>query len=64
MINYEREDLRETIRSLTDGNSVDGVFDPVGGKYAEPTVRGMAWKGRYLVLGFAAGEVQIGRAHV
>ncbi len=57
VINYEREDLRETLKKLTGGDGVDVVFDPVGGKYAEPAVRGMAWKGRYLVVGFAAGEI-------
>jgi NADPH:quinone reductase len=57
VINYEREDLRETLKKLTGGDGVDVVFDPVGGKYAEPAVRGMAWRGRYLVVGFAAGEI-------
>jgi len=57
VINYEREDLREAIKNLTEGKGVDVVYDPVGGKYAEPAVRGMAWKGRYLVVGFAAGEI-------
>lgn len=56
-INYETEDLREAIRALTDGKGVDVVYDPVGGKFAEPAVRGMAWKGRYLVVGFAAGDI-------
>ncbi len=56
-INYEREELREALKRLTDGGGVDVVFDPVGGKYSEPAVRGMAWKGRYLVVGFAAGEI-------
>jgi len=57
VINYEREDLREALKKLTGGDGVDVVFDPVGGKYAEPAVRAMAWKGRYLVVGFAAGEI-------
>ena len=56
-INYETEDLREAIKGLTDGKGVDVVYDPVGGRYAEPAVRGLAWKGRYLVVGFAAGEI-------
>ena len=56
-INYEREDLREALKRLTDGDGVDVAFDPVGGKYCEPAVRSMAWKGRYLVVGFAAGEI-------
>src|SRR6266496_2317038 len=54
-INYEREDLREALKNL--GSAVDIVLDPVGGKYSEPAVRAMAWKGRYLVVGFASGEI-------
>jgi NADPH2:quinone reductase len=54
-INYEREDLREALKNL--GGAVDIVLDPVGGKYSEPAVRAMAWKGRYLVVGFASGEI-------
>jgi NADPH2:quinone reductase len=54
-INYEREDLREALKNL--GRAVDVVLDPVGGKYSEPAVRAMAWKGRYLVVGFASGEI-------
>src|SRR5438093_311284 len=54
-INYEREDLREALRNL--GGAVDIALDPVGGKYSEPAVRAMAWKGRYLVAGFASGEI-------
>src|SRR6266852_1188948 len=53
-INYEREDLREALKNL--GGAVDVALDPVGGKYSEPAVRAMAWKGRYLVVGFASGE--------
>ena len=56
-INYEREDLREALKRFTGGDGVDVAFDPVGGKYSEPAVRSMAWKGRYLVVGFAAGEI-------
>ncbi|MCH7397822.1 NADPH:quinone oxidoreductase family protein [Belliella sp. DSM 107340] len=57
LINYEAEDLKQRIKELTDGKGVDVVLDVVGGKYAEPALRGMAWKGRYLVVGFAAGEI-------
>ncbi|MFN3800457.1 NADPH:quinone oxidoreductase family protein [Belliella pelovolcani] len=57
LINYEKEDLKERIKSLTDGRGVDVVLDVVGDKYAEPALRGMAWKGRYLVVGFAGGEI-------
>jgi NADPH2:quinone reductase len=54
-INYEREDLREALKNL--GGAVDVVVDPVGGKYSEAALRAMAWKGRYLVVGFASGEI-------
>ncbi|HEY7834012.1 MAG TPA: NADPH:quinone oxidoreductase family protein [Ktedonobacterales bacterium] len=56
-INYSAEDLRERIRALTGGEGVDVVLDPVGGSYAEPAIRGLAWDGRYLVIGFTAGEI-------
>ncbi len=54
-INYATEDLRTRIKDLTGGSGVDVVFDPVGGDHAEAAVRGMAWNGRYLVIGFVAG---------
>ena len=54
-INYERDDLREALKNL--GAAADIALDPVGGKYSEPAVRAMAWKGRYLVVGFASGEI-------
>lgn len=56
-INYSKDDLKETIKTLTNGKGVDVVYDPVGDKYAEPAIRSMAWKGRYLVVGFAGGEI-------
>lgn len=56
-INYATEDLKQRIKELTAGNGVDVVIDPVGGSYSEPTLRGMAWEGRYLVIGFTAGEI-------
>ena len=56
-INYTTENLRERIKELTAGNGVDVVYDPVGDRYAEPAIRSLAWKGRYLVVGFAAGEI-------
>lgn len=56
-INYEAEDLKEKIKELTEGKGVDVILDVVGGKYAEPALRSMAWKGRYLVVGFAAGDI-------
>jgi NADPH:quinone reductase len=57
LINYEEEDLKEKVKALTSGKGVDVVLDVVGDKYAEPALRSMAWKGRYLVVGFAAGEI-------
>ena len=56
-INYAAEDLRERIKALTDGRGVDVVYDAVGGAYSEPAFRSLAWRGRHLVVGFAAGEI-------
>ncbi len=56
-INYTTEDLRERIKTLTEGKGVDVVYDPVGGTYAEPALRSMAWEGRYLVVGFTGGDI-------
>ncbi len=56
-INYAAEDLRERIKALTNGRGVDVVYDPVGGPLAEPAIRSLAWRGRYLVVGFASGEI-------
>lgn len=56
-INYTTEDLREAIRTHTEGRGPDIVFDPVGGRYAEPAFRSIAWRGRYLVIGFADGDI-------
>ncbi len=56
-IDYSQEDLRERIKDITAGKGVDVVYDAVGGPYAEPAVRSLAWKGRYLVVGFAAGDI-------
>jgi NADPH2:quinone reductase len=56
-INYAAEDLRERIKALTDGKGVDVVYDPVGGPYTEPAFRSLAWRGRLLVVGFAAGDI-------
>ncbi|NIC40715.1 NADPH:quinone oxidoreductase family protein [Aquabacterium sp. A08] len=49
--------LREAIKQLTDGKGPDVVYDPVGGAFAEPVFRSIAWRGRYLVIGFAAGPI-------
>jgi len=56
-IDYTSEDLRERIKALTEGRGVDVVYDPVGGDFAEPALRSVAWRGRYLVVGFAAGDI-------
>src|SRR5262249_26339703 len=56
-INYATDDLRERIKSLTDGRGVDVVYDPVGGPDSEPALRSLAWRGRLLVVGFAAGDI-------
>lgn len=56
-IEYTNEDLREAVKRLTAGRGVDVVYDPVGGAYSEPALRATAWRGRYLVIGFAAGEI-------
>ena len=57
VINYGSEDMRERIKQLTDGKGVDVVYDAVGGSYTEPALRSTAWRGRLLVVGFAAGEI-------
>ncbi len=56
-LNYAKEDLKEGLKRITGGKGVDIVFDPVGGTYAEAGVRSMAWEGRFLVIGFAAGDI-------
>jgi NADPH2:quinone reductase len=56
-INYATEDLKTRIRELTGGVGADVVYDAVGGPYSEPALRSMAWEGRFLVIGFAAGEI-------
>lgn len=56
-INYARQDLREAIKELTGGKGPDVIYDPVGGDLAEPAFRSIAWRGRYLVIGFAAGPI-------
>lgn len=57
VINYSEVGLKEAIKELTGGKGVDVVYDPVGGDYAEPAIRGMGWNGRYLVIGFASGPI-------
>jgi len=57
VVNYATQDLRERIKEITGGKGVDVVYDPVGGSLAEPALRSMAWRGRYLVIGFAGGDI-------
>ena len=57
VVDYATEPLRDRLKELTGGKGVDVVYDPVGGAYAEVALRGTGWDGRYLVIGFAAGEV-------
>jgi NADPH2:quinone reductase len=56
-INYSRENLRDALKALTDGKGPDVIYDPVGGDFAEPAFRSIAWRGRYLVVGFASGPI-------
>ena len=57
VINYSKEDLKLRIKELTGGKGVDVIYDPVGGDYSEAALRGMAWKGRFLVVGFTTGTI-------
>lgn len=56
-INYSTTDVKEALKALTNGKGVDVVYDCVGGSHAELALRAMAWGGRFLVVGFAAGEI-------
>jgi NADPH2:quinone reductase len=56
-INYATENLRDQLKAITGGKGVDMVYDPVGGELAELSVRSLAWLGRFLVIGFAAGDI-------
>jgi len=56
-VNYATADLREALKSLGGEHGIDVVYDPIGDRYAEPALRSLAWLGRYLVVGFAAGEI-------
>lgn len=57
VINYSTTSVKDAVKELTGGKGVDVVYDPVGGDYAEPAIRSMAWNGRYLVIGFASGPI-------
>jgi NADPH2:quinone reductase len=56
-INYSQGNLRDAIKAATDGKGPDVIYDPVGGDFAEPAFRSIAWRGRYLVVGFASGPI-------
>jgi NADPH2:quinone reductase len=56
-INYSTVDLRGRLKEITGGRGVDVVYDPVGGPFSEPALRSTAWEGRFLVIGFANGEI-------
>ena len=56
-IDYSKEDLKDALRRLTDGRGADVTYDPVGGAYSELALRSIAWQGRFLVVGFAAGDI-------
>lgn len=57
VVDYGNEDLKERIKTLTDGDGADVVLDAVGGAYTEPALRAIAWNGRLLVVGFASGTI-------
>jgi NADPH2:quinone reductase len=57
LINYSKVSLKDTVKELTGGKGVDVVYDPVGGDFSEQALRSMAWNGRFLVIGFAAGPI-------
>ncbi len=57
LIDYSFGDLKQQLRDATEGRGIDVVYDCVGGDYSEPALRALAWGGRHLVIGFAAGEI-------
>ncbi len=56
-INYTTDSFRDRLKEITAGQGVDVVFDPVGGELSEQALRSIAWAGRYLVIGFASGDI-------
>jgi NADPH2:quinone reductase len=56
-VNYAKDNLREALKRLGGDHGIDVVYDPIGGDFAEPALRSLAWEGRFLVVGFAAGEI-------
>ncbi|MDM9631120.1 NADPH:quinone oxidoreductase family protein [Robiginitalea aurantiaca] len=57
LLNYTKADLKSSLKEITSSRGVDVILDPVGGSYSEPAFRGIAWEGRFLVVGFAAGQI-------
>lgn len=57
LINYAEESLKDSVKEMTGGKGVDVVYDPVGGELAEQALRATGWHGRYLVVGFASGDI-------
>ena len=57
LINYTEEPLKEAVKKLTKSKGVDVIYDPVGGEFTEQALRAMAWNGRHLIIGFAAGDI-------
>ncbi len=57
LLNLSNDDVKGALRAMTDGKGPDVIYDCIGGPYAEPALRAIAWEGRYLVIGFAAGEI-------
>ncbi|MFT5887871.1 MAG: NADPH2:quinone reductase [Zhongshania sp.] len=57
LINYTEKPIKDSVKEITGGRGVDIVYDPVGGDFSESALRSMAWKGRFLVIGFASGPI-------
>jgi len=57
VLNYDRDDLRDELKRLGGEHGIDVIYDPIGGRYAEAALRAIAWQGRFLVVGFAAGDI-------
>ena len=64
VVDYSTQPLKETVRELTGGRGVDVVYDPVGGELADQAFRATAWQGRYLVVGFASGDIPRFQANI
>ena len=57
IVNYSKDDLKESVKKLTKGQGANVIYDPVGGAFSEQAFRAIAWEGRFLVVGFAAGDI-------